>query len=56
MPQTLLEQLLGTTEVYIENDTYCGIAADGTVVQFGMIGDESAIERYLSENQTPDTW
>lgn len=48
--------LLNANDVQYCDGEYIGTASDGVSVTFGMDGDESAIESYLSSHPSPSEW
>jgi hypothetical protein len=58
-PPTLLGQYMAAGIIWREGREYLGRAADGVVVTLGMcddVDDAYALECYLQEHPTPDTW
>ncbi len=57
-----LDECIKKGWVWVEDSTidgiaeYLGKAKDGTIVNMGIVGEESALERYLSEMMSPDLW
>lgn len=56
MTPARLQALLDGGQITVEGREYIGLAADGVRVNIGNVGDEAAVERYLTANPTPDTW
>lgn len=51
-----LSALLTSGAIWIDVDTYLGRAADGVEVALGTVYTRSAVETYLADHPTPDTW
>lgn len=55
--QTRLQGLIEAGHVWVEDGVIVGRAADGVTVELGYTWEgPEAIERYLADHPTPDTW
>lgn len=52
----MLDTHLNSGAIYIDNDTYIGVAQDNTHVIIGQVGHEDEIELYLIDYPVPSTW
>lgn len=56
MAERLALHLEAGTILVSKDEYYVGHASDGKEVTLGSRGDELTIERYLTENPTPNHW
>ncbi len=54
--KAVLEALLRSGAVWIEDEEYLGTASDGETVFLGSEGLEDSIYRYLSDRPLPEQW
>lgn len=52
----ILNALINSGVVHVEDGYYVGKASDGEWVTIGWTGDTDDAERYLKDHPTPDTW
>ena len=52
----LLQKLIRSKKIFIDNGEYVGKAADGKEVSLGNIGDEKQVEKYLKSHPDPKDW
>jgi len=52
----ILEQLIKSGDIFLDEDEYVGIASNGDEVSLGYVGQELRIEYYLQSHPTSNTW
>ena len=52
----VLDSLLASGAIWIEDESYRGKASDLTEIEFGLTGFEDSTEEYLKDHPSPKDW